>query len=311
MRRCSTARLLGVCLGFVLPVLGQMNQVHVYGEVSMGKQASGSYLIELSDDRGTVKERSLLSPSGRFDFRPVEPGIYTVRVLTPQLAAVSEERVQSGLNGPLTIRIDGPAVSGPGGVVSAKAQRRPPSKGARKEFRAAEGFAQRGDLQASIEHLQKAVKSSPAFLEAHHNLGVRYFALKDTENACREFTEAVRLDPAFVPARMHLATAYLTAGRIAEAEESARQAARIDPRSMKVRYVLSLTLLAQNKDRQEAMRGLEAASGELPVARLAAAKAYLSVGDVAHAREQLQLYLGQPAVENREKVISWLKNLSR
>jgi tetratricopeptide (TPR) repeat protein len=69
---------------------------------------------------------------------------------------------------------------------------------ARKEILTSQKKFAAGDLQASADHLAKALKIYPRYPEGHHALGVCYVRLKQFDQALAEFQSARTLDPTLV-----------------------------------------------------------------------------------------------------------------
>lgn len=61
----------------------------------------------------------------------------------------------------------------------------------------------------AIEYFKKAIRKDGKFAEAHNNMGIAYFDMKDYRNAQQCFKQAVLIKPDFVEALMNLGSAYL------------------------------------------------------------------------------------------------------
>jgi tetratricopeptide (TPR) repeat protein len=178
---------------------------------------------------------------------------------------------------------------------------------ARREFARADREMRKRHLEASIEHLNKAIEIDPAYLEAQNNLGTRYILLGDYEQAITHLRTASRLDPDSIFARTNLGMALWLAGRCAEAEPVARDAVRLCPSFLRAQYLLGMVLAA--KGLPEALEHLEKSATEIPKARLLAAGILLKHGAKSGASAELRQYLASPRAENRAMVESWLAEL--
>ena len=122
-----------------------------------------------------------------------------------------------------------------------------------------------GEMEAAIEHHERAVKADPEFADAHVGLGYLHLRLGDDRRAVRSLRKAVRvadhplayynlgwiyegreeferaeelyrralaIDPTLVDAHLGLASALLNRGRVEEAESSIRRALELDPQNV-------------------------------------------------------------------------------
>ena len=66
-----------------------------------------------------------------------------------------------------------------------------------------------GKILPAIEYFKNAVREDSSFAEAHSNMGIAYFEMKDYRNAQEAFKKAVMIKPDFVEALLNLGSAYL------------------------------------------------------------------------------------------------------
>ena len=66
-----------------------------------------------------------------------------------------------------------------------------------------------GKILPAIEYFKNAVREDGNFAEAHSNMGIAYFEMKDYRNAQECFKKAVLIKPDFVEALLNLGSAYL------------------------------------------------------------------------------------------------------
>jgi tetratricopeptide (TPR) repeat protein len=213
-------------------------------------------------------------------------------------------------NPPFVLRVR-EAVPGQPATVSVARLRHHIPRRALKEFNKSADAVEKGDSQAAIAHLKKALEIDPAFVEAHNNLGARYLVLQQYERALEEFQKALALDDRATLVYPNMAIAYLGLGRYADAERAARRGLWCDPTSNRCRLLLGLALEGQERDLPEALENLAAAAREFPTARLSAARILAREGDRPRAVKELRKYLSTGVKENRRKLESWLKNLTQ
>jgi tetratricopeptide (TPR) repeat protein len=175
----------------------------------------------------------------------------------------------------------------------------------------AEREMSKGRLQASIQHLQKAIHIAPEHMEAHNNLGTRYMEMSDYERAAVQFQTALRLDQSAILPHINLSLARYFMKRCAEAEQAARETVRQSPSLAKAHYLLALILAEEDKDTTEALEHLQKSVVEFPNARLVAARLLVRQGNENHAAVVLREYLASPEAKNRGQVESWLAGLSQ
>lgn len=270
---------------------------------------AGELIVELHGD-GRRLEKVFTLPDGQFEFREVPAGQYELRITNGHGDAIRREFVSiRGDGAALVIRLDKTEQSQPvSGRVSVKRlMNRVPGK-ARREFVRAQRAAEKDDIQASIEHLQKAIAYHPDYIEAHNNLGVRYMHLGKFATAAAEFRKAAELDPgAFTYA--NLALALVAQKELADAEWAARRALDFSPYDLRGSYALGLALAGRNECTPEAVQSLTRAATQYPRAFLTAARLLVCRGEIDDAATQLRRYLELPEVEHRPQVESWLNQL--
>ena len=293
---------------------GLTGPVMVEGEIdAAGKQVPVPLTVELVASGHSLRfGHELVSPDGSFAFQDVPPGQYELRIINAWGDLVARDFVSvNGGSGPLVARLPGqPASPPPGDTVQLSRLRHPIPRKAQREFERSQQDVQRGRLQSSIGHLQRAVEIAPDYLEAYNNLGAQYIALYDYERAIRHLQTALRLDSSSVPAKVNLSLALCLSKRCGEAEQIARNAVRIAPGLRKAHYVLGLILEVQDHDPPGALDHLEKSAVEFPNAHLIAARILVRHGEPSRAATQLRNYLAaSPQARNREQIQSWLAAL--
>ena len=261
--------------------------------VDGGSGVSSAFLVEIRSLNRTFQAREFASPTGDFEFRGLNPGEYDVRVTTAAGNLLRQEHVVlSGFSPPLSFYIRLPAAERPvSGVVSVQQLRRSVPKKALKEFERAEQAMNRGDVPKAIDHLEKAVRIEPGYMEAHNNLGVRYTTLKQFDKAAQHFRSASHLAPWSAQVSANLGIALFMCGDLSGAELAARRSLELEPRSVPASYVLGVVMEKLGRDRDQALGYLRRAQGRYPNARLAVARIHLSRGETAMAESEVQQFL--------------------
>jgi len=186
--------------------------------------------------------------------------------------------------GRLTLKLPELKVSRPvSGIVSVR--NLVPPKAQKERLRAQRAHAN-GKSAESIQHLKRAIRIHPDYLQAHNNPGVRYRGSGDFDRTALAFGKAVKLDPSSAQAHANLTLTLVALKRYAEAEVSARRALQFEPDRLKARCALGLTDAANNNCTQEAAQNLNGAAEEFPKARLTAAHALAYQGNRGEAATQ-------------------------
>lgn len=209
------------------------------------------------------------------------------------------------------VSIDHPDPAKPRETVSTRELLLPPK--AAKELQRSQNAFLSGDIHASAQHLEKALRIYPGYLEAHNNLGSRYFALAQYAKAAAEFQKAIDIDPRVPQPFNNLSVALFLLQRYPDAEATARHALALalDPHNSTSRYMLGCVLAAEKRNPSEAIELLRQTEDEFPDARLLLAQILLRQGAPNEAKNELRDYLRAPDVEKKQRVECWLSRLER
>ena len=90
----------------------------------------------------------------------------------------------------------------------------------------------KGDPEAAVEEIAKAIRLKPAKAEYHNTLGAAYARQKKHAHAIHHFWQALALEPNYVAALRNLGQALREVGHRAEAVRVAQQALALDPHSV-------------------------------------------------------------------------------
>jgi TPR repeat/Tetratricopeptide repeat len=209
-----------------------------------------------------------------------------------------------------TIQPDAPApvvkTAPMGDTVSVRNLQLPP--GAIKEFHRSEKCVGSGDYSCAVQHLQKALRVDPKFVEAHNNLGASYLQLSRYQDAIGEFEAAIALDEKMVAPYRNMSVGFFLLRRYTEAEAAARQALTLSPEHKAARYSLGRALAAQGSTSPEAEQLLRGSLSEFPEARLSLAQVLMNRCANLDAATELRTYLDANAVDpgTRQKVQAWI-----
>jgi hypothetical protein len=139
---------------------------------------------------------------------------------------------------------------------------------AMKEFRRSEKSISSRDFLSAADHLKKALRIEPDFVQAHNNLGATYMELEKFEDAISEFKKTIELDPKMEAPYRNMSLSLFELGRYSEAEVAARQAVALNPLHGAARYTLGRALAAQGSTSAETEELLRGTLAEFPEARL-------------------------------------------
>lgn len=180
--------------------------------------------------------------------------------------------------------------------------------GAIKEFRRSEKCVGSGDYGCAVQHLQKALKADPEFVEAHNNLGASYLQLSRYQDAIGEFEAAIALDEKMSAPHRNMSLALFSLRRYSEAETAARQALTLNPQQKAAQYSLGRALAAEGSVSPEAEQMLRGSLSEFPDARLSLAQVLMNRCANLDAAAELRAYLNSAAVdpETRRRVQVWV-----
>jgi tetratricopeptide (TPR) repeat protein len=105
---------------------------------------------------------------------------------------------------------------------------------------------ERGEMDISIEHYQKAVELWPNAKEARHNLASSLFKIGETKEAETHFREALKLAPSASHTLSEFAVLLSATGRLPEARKNAFMAVDINRNDADIENNLGIVLLRSN-----------------------------------------------------------------
>jgi len=202
-----------------------------------------------------------------------------------------------------------PAASVPTGTVDQR-ELRIPAKAVNEFDRSMKAF-ESGNFRAAADHLEKAAKIAPDFVQAHNNLGSMYINLKEYDRGIVELRKTIELSPNLDTPYHNLAMVMILLRRFPEAETAARRVLELQPQQADARYTLGRILVMQKQYTTEAVRLLGDASTEIPAARLPLANALQNRGEIDRAVAELRAYLQIPDADKKDRVQTWLTQLTQ
>jgi tetratricopeptide (TPR) repeat protein len=227
------------------------------------------YSIQLLDMRDrTIIATAFGDTLGGFAFRGVSAGRYIARVMDGNAFVVREETITLDGVSP-SIQLGAPEPqrkSAGGGTVSMQQLMNPPSKAAIKAFTQSQKYSTAGNYQEAAVALEKAIKLSPKFAEAHTNLAAQYLRLGKFEMAREQAKLAMEISGPNTKDLTNLAAASWAVGQAVDALNFARAAVRLDQRALGAQYIMGSILVLSPKTLREGMRHLELAAEKFPSA---------------------------------------------
>jgi tetratricopeptide (TPR) repeat protein len=274
------------------------------GELSCDKcQLYDNIFVEVQDSQHRVIESAPVNSTGDFEVRGLKEGTYNVTVRNARGQVLHNDMlsINRHTQGARIRMPDRPEPARPvNGSISVSRLQHEVPKSARKLYLAAQKTLHKGDMAATVEHLQKAVAIDPEYMEAYNNLGSAYMQLDQGQSALAAFRRAAELEPSSPEVHANLAIALITTKDLSEAERAARRAVALNGADTKSRFVLGLTLYTQRKYTLETVDQLGQAIEAFPSARIALAAVHAQMGRRDLARQLLTEYL-QAGHEGKRK----------
>ena len=226
-----------------LPVLALTQEVHsgsVDGRIRVGSGYAGAVQIQLQHIGVTVQEQ--FSADGRFQFRDVPIGRYTLIIRAPGLDSESREISIPDSNLLIEVGIKArPPASPTTSVLDAQIPRT-----ARLEYERGRDRMRHGDCAMALKHLAQAIRLFANYTDAHNAAGNCHVQLQQPALAEEAFRKAIALAASVFPA-INLADVYITQGRLNEANDVLTRAVRRDPTQGDGYYALARLRFEENR----------------------------------------------------------------
>ena len=307
-----------VCFGLVFGVLGLLlpglaaerpaDRLDFRGRVTLPPKILSPrtrLTLALTGVTTPFSGRTWADPSGRFRFRHLQPGSYSLSIyipgtgeilqtvdITPSFADPKGQVEKQFVFDEQTLQAQVRAV--PGGVISVR-ELATPAK-ARKEYSKAQARLRARDVEGAIEHLKRAVELAPQFIEALNNLGTIYFQRQEFSRAEGYFRKALEIEPeAFAPL-VNLGGVLLALGQKEEAIEINQKAQDARPQDALANAQLGLSYYLLG-DYEEAASYLEQTKEIDPAhftnPQISLARIYLRRAQEKEALRELEEFLEQ------------------
>lgn len=227
------------------------------------------YICDLEEFRSHRRVATAdMSPDDTFTFRDLPPGDYQLTIADRRGGIVHQDFLLVSAERPtVTVLLPRRKPSRPpSGPISVAQLQHPPSPKAFAAVVAAQRFSEAGDYRRAAEELEKAVRISPAYVEAYVNLAVEHIRLGQYERAVEEMRRASQIAKPGAPALCNLAYAQMKLRRYDEALQSVRDSLRADAGYPQAHYLLGALLARNPQTLADALPHLELAAKTLPSA---------------------------------------------
>ena len=267
-------------------------------------------------------ESTLSDEAGRFTFRKLEPGAYTVSVFTPaqgearQTIEVGPSNADRRQRVALTIRLkDSDFVYADPmrrrHAVSAK-QLTIPDK-ALREYQEAQKELSRNDHESARRHLERAVELAPQFATAWNNLGTIAYQTRQYPRAEECFREALRQDPSAYEPLVNLGGVLINLNKLDEAYDYNLHAVLTRPNDALANAQLGMTyfgMRALDLAEKYLRRTVELDAAHFSHPQLFLAEIHLRRGDTHAAAADLEDFLKHhpdwaQAAKMRDQIAEW------
>lgn len=243
-----------------------------------------------------IAEERLLGSDGRFEFRNLARGAYTIRIraegyqeqeITVNLVRpTSRESIQVDLR-PLRQTPEGAAET-----VSVAEYQIP--NAAKREYQQGLEERKRGRCEKAVPHLQKAIAAFAKYGEAFNELGICFKQMGEPGKAEDSFKKAVEYSST-VYTFMNLADLYADQKRFADAHDVLRQSIVLHPSEGDPFFTMARIYFDQGGMEEARQAGLQAHQKMHRMAdvHLLLAKVYLALKQYPLLVAQLELYLDE------------------
>ena len=228
------------------------------------------YWLELTDvSHSNEVHRVDVGFDGSFQLHDIPSGVYTLRVNALNGGLVHQELVTvPPQTGNLTVRLPELArIPSAAGTISVTQLRHPPARKAIQAMVSAQRYSESGQTEKAVEELEKAIRISPEYADAHNNLAAQHMRMGRFAESLTELTRAIAIAGPSAVLLSNLAYAQIQLNRIPEASVSARAAVRLDSSNPQAHLILGWILARDARTRDESMSHLERAAETLPSAR--------------------------------------------
>lgn len=244
---------------------------------------------------------TLAGVNGRFRFKELEAGAYTLAVFMPGLGELRQTVVltpsTTDKRGRLEVKVplgDARMQKDTSAVVSVRELKIP--RKARQLYEDAQKHLAKRETAAAVEALEEAVKMAPSYSESWNNLGTIAYQTQDYQRAEKMFRRALETDSASYAPLVNLGGVLLNLNQPDEAWKYNVHAVLREPNDALAHAQLGMTYLAlgkldlAEKSLKEAIR-LDPAHFSYPQIHLA--EVYLRRGEKLQAADVLEQFLSR------------------
>jgi tetratricopeptide (TPR) repeat protein len=285
----------------------------VYGPDS---KAMANVVVTLQNHAGAQVDQDVTKSDGRYRFSGVVAGVYYISVKPAerefQQLLQKIELINTGVNisNSSRERFDFSLKLLPGfdkSVVAATVFAQPIPPDAEKEYLSAVNSISKGDKDAAINKLKKAIEIFPTYFLALQQLGLLYIEKEKDEQAIESLTKAIQVNAKGAESHLGLGMAYVNLDRVNEAMSELRVALGLDSRLFRGHLYLGMALItAGNLD--EAEKSLKQAysiggPNQASAAHLYLASIYNTRKEYQKAINELENYLREkPKAANAARI---------
>jgi len=262
---------IAVAICILVPASAQNTESDYKLQLSGQSVSAAGYSIQLVELNGRAVVASADSGAfGEFSFQGIPAGAYVARLVDSGGHVLSQELINlDGVSHVVYVRApsesERPQESS-GGVVSKRQLLNPPSKAAVKSMMESEKYSKAGQFEKAAVALEKAIRLSPDFVQAHTNLGAQYIHLGQYEKGLAEARRAMEIAGPNSRDLVNIAIAELALHRYAEALSSAQSALGLDKGCLVAHFIVGTLLVSHPESLREGIRHLELAADTIPAA---------------------------------------------
>ena len=180
--------------------------------------------------------RAFVHLGGSFEIAQVRLGSYRVEVRTQDGEVIHTSMASvASIGTELNLQLKPREPSAMGSISVSRLVRDPDGRASR-EYAIAGEYLKGNNLKQARKHFEKALKTDPAFPEAHTELGVVAYRCGEASEAKAEFARAVELDPGQFLAWSNLASIHFAERDFAAAESTAMRGLQKSPNVPKATF---------------------------------------------------------------------------